>query len=128
MKLYEILLPLNTNSGDDYDEAHEAWRRKALDIVGGFTELPDAHGFWMDGGKLYNDRMRAYRVACTPEQWAALLDAAFCLFADQAAIFHAKIGTAEIVTRDEWHMRSVQAQLLQEADYTACLGNPGGMD
>lgn len=105
MKLYEIVLPLYTNSGDDCDEAHEAWRRKALDVAGRFTECPDAHGFWEDGGKLYNERVRPYHVICTESQWAILLDAAFGLFPGQLAICHACLGVAKIEPRNEWHAR-----------------------
>jgi hypothetical protein len=104
MKLYLFALPLFTNGGGDYDEAHELWRRKALDLAGGFTELPDAHGFWMDGNKLYNDRIRHYHVACEPEVYAALLGEAFKLFPDQVSIFTAELGTAEIITRQEWNV------------------------
>jgi hypothetical protein len=100
-RVYEITFPLETNSGGDYDEAHEAWRRLALDTVGGFTEQPDACGAWLDGNKLYLDRVRAYRVMCSPEQWEVLVVAAFELFADQVAIFHAVIGQGEILTRDD---------------------------
>lgn len=102
-KLYEITLPLETNSGGDYDEAHEMWRRRALDTVGGYTEQPDAYGAWLDGkaDKLYMDRVRAYRVMCSPEQWEVLVVAAFELFTDQVAIFHAVIGQGEILTRGD---------------------------
>ena len=105
MRFYMIALPLYTNGGDDYDDAHEQWRRSALKHAGGFTELGDAHGFWMDGDKLYTDRIRQYQVACEPEQWVALVDAAFALFADQEAIFSADIGAPEIVSRKEWQAR-----------------------
>lgn len=103
MQMFEILLPLYTNSGDDYDDAHEAFRRKVLDTVGGFTELPDCHGFWMDGGKLYNDRVRPYHIACdVPVQWSRILDAAFALFPDQLSICHTRLGVARITSREAW--------------------------
>jgi hypothetical protein len=102
MRLYLIALPLFTNSGDSYADAHEQWRRKALDLAGGFTELGDAHVFLMDRNKLYTDRIRQYQVACEPEQWAALIDVAFRLFLDQVSMFHADIGKPEIVSRQEW--------------------------
>jgi hypothetical protein len=100
--LFEIVLPLETNTGGSYDEAHETFRRSILDAVGGYTEMPDAFGTRLDGDKLYQDRVRAYRVLCTVDQWMTLVDTAFNLFSDQPAIFHANLGTAECLTRDEW--------------------------
>ena len=105
MRLYLIALPRFTNGGDAYDDAHEQWRRAALKYAGGFTECADAQGFWMDGNQLYIDKICQYQVACEPEQWAALVDAAFRLFLDQVAIFHADIGKAEIVSRQDWQTR-----------------------
>jgi hypothetical protein len=106
MRLYEITLPLETNNGDDYDEAHEAFRRKVLDVAHGFTELPDAHGFWLEGNRLYNVRVRAYRIVCTyPRQWRGIFDAAIMLFHDQEAFFYAEIGRAIIVSRRTWRAK-----------------------
>jgi len=118
MRLYEITLPLYTNSGDDYDEAHEAWRRKALDVAGGFTQLPDGSmGYWLDGDKLYAEGVRVYRVACEPAQWFRLLEAAFGLFPDQITIFHAEVGDGTITSRDEW--RAAAALIRENVEHAS---------
>jgi hypothetical protein len=115
MKLYEIALPMFTNGGLEYDEAIEAWRRVALDKAGGFTDVGEAHGYWLDNNRLYQDQVRRFHVACKPEVWEALIDAAFGLFTDQVSIFHACLGEATIVGRTEWLASVGFAAVIGEA-------------
>lgn len=103
--LFEIALPLNTNDGENYNAAHKAWTVQAAKVAGGFTQRPPGLGMWQDKGTLYVDDMIPYRLACSAEQFAALVDEAFRLFPDQLAIFTARIGDADIISRDDWHKR-----------------------
>ncbi len=102
MKLYEIQLPERDNSDISTYHRCDQWEAHCLQIVGGFSKAGKVVGFWNDKKKgLFIDDMISYRIACQPEQFAALVDCAFRLFPDQLAIFTAEIGTAEIVTRED---------------------------
>jgi len=107
--LWEIALPARTNEGADYSAAHRTFNTITLQIVGGATQRPTGIGVWKDAGKVYMDEMVPYRVACSEEQFAALVDHAFRLFPDQVAIFTSRIGEAEIITRQEFNARIVRA-------------------
>lgn len=98
MKLFEIALPVFENNGRSYEASLLAWEELALERAGGFTRRPDGVGQWgdCDRGRIYEDVMRPYHVACSAETMAALLADAFKLFPDQVAIFVAEIGTATI--------------------------------
>lgn len=102
--LWEIALPVFTNDGRDYGDAHMTWQAKALHIAGGYSQRPVGHGAWRDpkSGEVYVDHMMPYRVACSPEAFGALVDEALRCFPDQVAIYTARLGEATIVDRHEW--------------------------
>ena len=106
MHLYEFMLPVTDNSGRPTKQALADWEASALAWAGGFTLMSEpTRGAWRDPGtgKVYVDYVRIYRVGCTAEQHRELLADAFALFSDQAAIFCACVGTAEV------HMRPAAA-------------------
>ena len=61
----QMLIPLASNSGVDFDEDHHAdFETFALDLFGGITRLSsEAAGTWADAGSVYHDRFRIYVVA-----------------------------------------------------------------
>lgn len=62
----QILIPQYDNEGSVFAPVvHEQFETKALDLFGGFTQLPEfAHGQWRDeAGRLYRDRTSLYAIA-----------------------------------------------------------------
>ena len=101
MNLYEILLPVEDNSGFDLREPHRRFAVFLLETAGGYTVDTERTGAWRDPkGNVILDRVRPYRVAGPNSlQWRMIVERAFELFPDQEAIFHAKIGEATIEDR-----------------------------
>jgi hypothetical protein len=95
MNVYQIALP---------DLGHIAtrrqWATKALETAGGFTYVGSRQGAWMsDDGKVYDEQMHWYEVACARDTWDALVAYAFQLFPNEQAIYTARVGECEIITR-----------------------------
>lgn len=103
--LWEIALPLADNDGRPTDQSLARWEAQALQIAGGYTQRPNGMGTWVHNMCVYTDIMRPYRVACSEQHFAALVDAAFRLFPDQLAIYTSRIGDAEIISREGWNAR-----------------------
>lgn len=103
MRLFEIMLPQRDNADRFYKTALRGFEDLALQKIGGFTKLPPVSGQWRnpETGKIFNDEMVIYRLACSLPDFLQLRRAAFVLFPDQEAIMTAEIGTAEIVLRDQ---------------------------
>jgi hypothetical protein len=111
MNVYQIALPDTTNSvwGASFFNAHahiniaagrREWATRALQAAGGFTYLGERRGAWMDDeGRVYDETMHWYEVACARDTWDALVLYAFQLFPDQKAIYTARVGECEIIDR-----------------------------
>jgi hypothetical protein len=100
MQLYEIVLPVEDNSGNSYEGSHIAFRSWLLDELGGYTQQPNSAGGWKDqSGKCYFDIVTPYRVACESKQWDNVIHKASELFNDQHAFMWSNIGTAAIWER-----------------------------
>lgn len=100
-RLYLFTLPVRTNAGLTCELSRKRWAGEALKLCGGVTEPQSFNrGVWDNGdGQTYREEVAEYKVACTPKQYATLLDAAFREFPDQEAIFTADLGEAFINTR-----------------------------
>lgn len=105
MKLYEIVLPVEDNSGNSYEGSHIAFRTWLIDEIGGYTQQPNSAGGWKDNtGRCHYDIVTPYRVACETEKWDSVISKASQLFSDQLALMWSNIGTAAI-----WERTSVAA-------------------
>ena len=101
MHVYEITLPLKTNSGVSARAAHRAYRAWLLDTFGGYSQRQCA-GVWRDDkGQTFRDLSAVYSVAAGPNApyIGALAAQAMRLFPDQLAFYVAKVGEAEIIVR-----------------------------
>lgn len=90
MKLYEILLPVTTNTGEgcmvDVVDVVDFLERIG-EMAGGFTQCPRVQGFWRDGTRgTYMEEMIPVRVACEPQVWRNIVSLALVTFADQKSI------------------------------------------
>lgn len=89
MKLYEILIPHRPNNGGVYPEGtYPGFYNRIALAVGGYTLASSVDGYWRDAkdGEEYYEPMLAVRVACEPEQFAAIISDAMATFSDQHTI------------------------------------------
>lgn len=101
-KLYRVLIPMKTNSGETYQNERRVFEHTVLvPKAGGYTQWPGLHGVWQDvvTSKLFIDDMVAYDVACSPSRFQEILDQAFKIFSDQEAIAWSIIGDMTIARR-----------------------------
>jgi hypothetical protein len=103
MNLYRFMIPAQDNNGRSYKFAIAEWETLAYSIAGGFTRLPECQGHWYDAatGKNFVDRMIPYDVMCSEASHIVLRHGAFKTFPDQTAFMIAKLGTAEVLYRDQ---------------------------
>ena len=99
--LFEIAVPVRDNVGRTVPHGrHAAFETSIMVKCGGYTVMPDVDGAWRDDdGRIYYDRMRSYRVACSADEMRELVKIANGIYADQVAFFVAEIGRAWIVPR-----------------------------
>ena len=77
MKLYEILIPQADNAKRAFSRSHHAkWEGIARDTAGGLSVCPIISGQWIDKGKVYRERMRPVRIACSARSMRKLADLA----------------------------------------------------
>ena len=69
-KLWEILLPVNSNEGVHYSLKHyKKWNKKAKKISKGITILRSAKGSWESPeGSVFEEEMIPVRIRCTTEE------------------------------------------------------------
>lgn len=74
--VYDILIPKTDRNGSVIDQAyHQQWDRAVRDVTGGATILDGAKGYWEDPeGNVHEEGVIPVRIACTPEQFDAILD------------------------------------------------------
>jgi len=65
-KLWEILVPQNSNTGAAYSlEHHKAWDEKVRELSGGLTLLRTVKGQWINpDGRTFIDTMIPVRIYC----------------------------------------------------------------
>lgn len=104
LKYYEIVLPLFRNDHyTAFTKEHAAFQKHVIAECGGITEGQRAYGSWTDEkGNVVKDDVIPYRFACGTEQANSILAKAFELFSDQKAIFIANIGSANILSREDF--------------------------
>ena len=98
MQLYEIIIPVTDNAGNRWPKAFtDSWEDCLLTLFGGFTRV-DVQGAWIgEGGKRFDDRSYAYRVASDQDDVGLqLVTSASRRFTDQEAFCVAVIGEAWI--------------------------------
>jgi hypothetical protein len=77
VRLYEILIPQADNSKRAFSRAyHRAWEKLVRESAGGLSICPTIEGQWIDKGKLYRERMRPVRIACSAQKMRKLADLA----------------------------------------------------
>lgn len=75
MALYEILIPVKSNSGKRFTRAHnEKWDKTVTAIAGGLTKMPVVQGQWLDGGVLYSEPMTPVRIVSTAAKISKIAD------------------------------------------------------
>jgi hypothetical protein len=100
MNVYQIALPSVQFNGLPDASQRRQWTTKALNDAGGLTYLGAREGAWIsDDGELFEETMHWYEVACGRNQWDALVAYAFQLFPNEQAIYTARVGECEIITR-----------------------------
>jgi len=74
MKLFEILIPVADNTGKAFPSVHNRqWEKTVRDTAGGLSALPIIQGQWVDQGKVFAEKMRPVRIACSARKikWLA---------------------------------------------------------
>ena len=97
--MYQITLPIRDNEGHDVMGQHVKFRQFVLNLIGGYTQLPQCQGIWDDPEtrKYHTDDNLAYQIACVSDRvWDQIVAKAFDLFPDQISILHVRMGTATI--------------------------------
>lgn len=103
MKLYEILIPIQDNAGALYPVGLcSAFLQSIAARTGGYTLAGTVKGMWRDdSGAEYYDACSAIRVACEPDDMAAIIADALATFADQKCILSYVIADAVTFTNRE---------------------------
>lgn len=69
MKMFEILVPCQYNSGKPIrTRHHKEWDKVVRKIAGGLTLLKPVEGQWVSNNILYEDRVIPVRIVCTDKQ------------------------------------------------------------
>ncbi len=90
MKLWEILVPCQTNQGKPIrTRQHKEWDRRVRRITGGLTVLSPAKGQWVSpSGKLFCERMIQVRIAATYTQMEQISDLTAAFYEQEAVMFY----------------------------------------
>ena len=105
MQLYEIIIPVTDNTGRHWPRGPNGviaeWEDCLLALFGGFTRS-DVQGAWIgEGGKRFDDRSYAYRVASDQDNVGSqLITSASRRFTDQEAFCVSVIGETWIRARE----------------------------
>lgn len=100
-QLWEILVPTVRNNGVPFRvRYHRVWDAHVRSVSGGMTILPVAKGQWVDGDKLYAERMIPVRILATREQMLSIVD--FTLkYYHQEAVLAYQISNDVILRRKD---------------------------
>lgn len=110
--MWEVFVPMTNNNGEKFTvEYHREWDKKVRDISGGLTILKlVAKGQWVnEEGDLEHDKIIPVRVACTPMEFAQILEIT-CEHYSQDMVMGFKYG--EVVT----YRKQVKFSLLTDED------------
>ena len=90
MKLFEILVPCQTNQGKPIrTRQHREWDRRVRRITGGLTVLSPAKGQWVSpSGELFAERMIPVRIAATYIQMEQISDMTAKFYEQEAVMFY----------------------------------------
>ena len=90
MKLFEILVPCQTNSGTPIrTRQHREWDNRVRRITGGLTVLSPTKGQWESpSGELFCDRMIPVRIAGTDEEMVKIADMTAAFYKQQAIMYY----------------------------------------
>ncbi len=100
-KLWEILVPTVSNEGKPFRlRYHRVWDAHVRKISGGMTILPVAKGQWLDGDKVYAERMIPVRILATRDQMEQIVEYTMRYY-HQLAVLAYKISDEVILKRCE---------------------------
>lgn len=90
MKLFEILVPCQTNDGKPIrTRCHKEWDRRIKRITSGLTILAPAKGQWISPtGELFAERMIPVRIAATDDQMETIADITAAFYDQHAVMFY----------------------------------------
>ena len=98
MKLYEILVPCQTNTGKPIrTRQHKEWDSRVRRITAGLTILSPSKGQWIHEGKLFAERMIPVRIMCTDKEMDKIVD--------MTAKFYGQLAVMYYVISDEVMVR-----------------------
>lgn len=88
MKLFEILVPCQYNTGKPVrTRHHKEWDKAVRKISGGLTILKPAKGQWLSkDGTLFDERMIPVRIVCTDKQMARIMKFTICHYRQLAVL------------------------------------------
>lgn len=97
----QVFIPLKSNEGKAFDQAHHmGFEAFVLERFGGISLLPgQVAGSWMDEGKIYHDQTRVYLIAMVSLLEAASLNEVLGfakIHYRQEAIYFRYLGQSEI--------------------------------
>lgn len=96
--LYEFVLPALNNAGtQNYDRERWQFETDAAEVAGGYTYLGLHVGGWKAGDKVQREPVHVYHVAAFSQERDELVKRAFKRYPDQASLFVAEIGLADII-------------------------------
>lgn len=97
LRLYEILVPCQTNEGKPIrTKQHQEWDNRVRRISGGLTVMPPSKGQWVYEGKLFAERMIPVRIMCTDAQMKEIV-AMTANFYGQLAIMYYVVSNNVII-------------------------------
>ena len=90
MRLYEILVPTQSNEGKPYrTRYHKVWDEKVRQITGGLTVLSPVKGYWTATGNfVHNERMIPVRIACTEDQIKQIATITAVYYKQEAVMYY----------------------------------------
>jgi len=99
MKLFEILVPCQTNQGVPIrTRHHREWDRRVRRLTGGLTILSPSKGYWINpSGELFTERMIPVRIVTTDKIMSQITDMT-AKFYEQEAIMVAEITDKVTIT------------------------------
>jgi len=97
-----LMVPLTDNQGQPFSRAHWIRLGEQMTQFSGYSVQENVEGVWVDAGRVYRDRNRAYTVVLTSIRqlpaWVAVVEWALEAFS-QEAVYVEVNGAPEIVRK-----------------------------
>lgn len=89
MKIWEILVPTQTNAGVPVrTRQHREWDQRVRRVSGGLTVMSPAHGQWLGANDLFVERMIPVRIVCDDDQINEIADMTAAFYDQEAVMFY----------------------------------------